>query len=130
MGRKLSTGRATFTAVHPVLPVRDVREAILFYTRKLGFTLLFQDSAAGCRYAGVGRDRVELHLQWHDATDFQHVERLNLRFMIDRVESLFDEYRTRSVFHSQTVLRDTDWGTREFAFYDPDGNALTFYRDL
>ena len=28
------------------------------------------------------------------------------------------------------AMRDTPWGTREFAFYDPDRNGLTFYRDL
>jgi hypothetical protein len=27
-------------------------------------------------------------------------------------------------------IRDTPWGTREFALYDPDRNALTFYRRL
>jgi hypothetical protein len=25
---------------------------------------------------------------------------------------------------------DKPWGTREFAFFDPDRNGLTFYRDL
>ena len=28
------------------------------------------------------------------------------------------------------LVRDTAWGTREFGFRDPDGNGLTFYRDL
>lgn len=27
-------------------------------------------------------------------------------------------------------VRDTPWGTREFALYDLDLNALTFYLDL
>jgi hypothetical protein len=33
-------------------------------------------------------------------------------------------------FHAMTALRDTPWGTREFAFYDLNGNALFFCRDL
>ena len=36
----------------------------------------------------------------------------------------------RDVFHERTVLRETSWGTREFAFFDPDQNGLTFYCDL
>jgi uncharacterized glyoxalase superfamily protein PhnB len=28
------------------------------------------------------------------------------------------------------ALRDTPWGTCEFAFYDLNGNASFFYRDL
>ncbi len=47
--------------IHPVLPCQDVTSAISFYTNRLGFTLLFQDSSDP-KYAGVGRDEVELHL--------------------------------------------------------------------
>ena len=43
---------------------------------------------------------------------------------------LIAEYQDKQVFHDLTRLADTPWGTREFAFYDPDGNGLTFYRDL
>ncbi len=42
---------------------------------------------------------------------------------------LFQEYRDKEVFQEHTALQDTPWGTREFAFSDPDGNGLTFYRD-
>jgi hypothetical protein len=28
------------------------------------------------------------------------------------------------------LAADKPWGSREFAFSDPDGNGLTFYRDL
>ncbi len=82
------------------------------------------------RYAGIRRDDVEIHLQWHDEIDFASVEKLNLRFYVEGVDELFEEYKTRDVFHENTELRQTPWGTREFAFYDPDSNGLTFYRDL
>ena len=62
--------------------------------------------------------------------DFDKVERLNLRFVIDGIDELFAEYRDQELFHDRTDLRNTPWGTREFAFYDLDGNGLTFYRDL
>ena len=123
--------RARFQEVHPVLPVRGVAKAVAFYTERLGFRLEFQDSPDTPRYAGVERDGVRLHLQWHDPVDYPGVENQNLglRFLIEDVDDLFAEYRDKGVFHAGTDLRDTPWGTREFAFYDPDGNGLFFYRN-
>lgn len=116
-------------AVHPVLPTRDVSRALEFYAL-LGFQIAFQDNAAAPRYAGIRRDGVELHLQWHDTRDFDKVERLALRFLADDVDALFEELASQDVFHERTRLQDTPWGTREFAFYDIDGNGLFFYRNL
>lgn len=121
---------AQFKAVHPVLPARNVNESVRYYTENLGFRLVFQDSDQEPRYACVVRDGIELHIQWHDEADFTSVEKLALRFVIDDVDALFEEYADKSVFHSRTALRDTPWGTREFAFYDLNGNGLFFYRPL
>jgi catechol 2,3-dioxygenase-like lactoylglutathione lyase family enzyme len=121
--------RAQFREVNPVLAVRDVPASVRFYTEKLGFNLRFQDNPQAPKYAGVERDGVRIHLQWHDEADFAG-EQPELRFVIDDVDALFEEYRDKGVFHAHTALRDTPWGTREFAFYDPDRNGLFFYRDL
>jgi catechol 2,3-dioxygenase-like lactoylglutathione lyase family enzyme len=122
---------AQFREVNPVIPVRNVSDAIRYYTEKLGFHLDFQDNPQDPRYAGIERDGVCLHLQWHDPVEFrEHVDTLMLRFVIDDVDALFEEYRDKDMFHNQTALRDTPWRTREFAFFDPDSNGLTFYRDL
>lgn len=121
---------AHFQQVNPVLPCRDVQAAVAYYVDKLGFGLLFQDNPDEPRYAGVGRDGVHLHLQWHNAESFDKVERLALRFVIDDVDELFAEYQDKGVFHARTALQDTPWGTREFAFYDLNGNGLFFYRAL
>ena len=40
------------------------------------------------------------------------------------------EHRQRGVECNPEGVHDTPWGTREFALYDVDRNALTFYRDL
>lgn len=119
-----------FRAVHPVLPVRDVPAAIRFY-ESLGFRATFRDHADSPRYAAVNRDGVELHLQWHDAADFQGLESdtLMLRFFVDDPDALFVEFQGRGVVPEGKAVRDTPWGTREFAFFDPDGNGLTFYKD-
>ena len=121
-----------FKEVQPVLPVRDVDKAIHFYVERLGFRLAFRDRPGpDVNYVGLRCDDVELHLQWHEEADFKGVEAgtLMLRFVVDDPDALFGEYKDKGVFHERTRLGDTLWGTREFAFFDLDGNGLTFYRD-
>jgi hypothetical protein len=55
---------------------------------------------------------------------------IRLRFLVEDPDALFNEYRQRGVECSPIGIRDTPWGTREFALYDLDRNALTFYRHL
>ena len=105
----------------------DVRQAALFYVTRLGFEPLFADSEERPTYAGVRRGQVEIHLQWHDPEQWERVERPSLRFRIDGVDALFEEYRAKDVFHASTQLRNRPWGTREFAFFDPDMNGLAFF---
>jgi hypothetical protein len=52
-----------------------------------------------------------------------------LRLLVTDPDALHAEWPDSRVYHEQTTLRDTAWGTREFAFFDPDRNGLTFYRD-
>lgn len=125
----VESDQAVLQAVNPVLPSKDVRAAIQFYVERLGFTLLFQDSNEDPRYAGLRRDDVELHIQWHDPEEWAAVERPMLRFVVKGVVQLHREYQARDVFHGGTQLRETEWGTHEFAFYDLDQNGLTFYAD-
>ncbi|MFT5049390.1 MAG: catechol 2,3-dioxygenase-like lactoylglutathione lyase family enzyme [Chlamydiales bacterium] len=121
--------RARFEAVHAVLPSQDVSVSLNFFITQLGFSLRFRDSPTEPAYAGVGRDGVELHIQWHDPAEWSAVERPMLRFVVPSIDELFEEYRDKGVFHTGSAMWDTAWGTRELAFYDPCENGLTFYRD-
>ena len=53
-----------------------------------------------------------------------------LRIVTQNIESLFEEYKTKDVFHESTAITETAWQTKEFAFYDLYKNGLTFYKDL
>ena len=119
-----------FLNVNPVLPAKNVGEAIDFYTNKLGFKLIFADREENPNYAGVKRDGVELHLQWHDEKDFESVGKLALRFVIEDVDALFEEYKNFDLAGMNEKPIETTWGTYEFSFYDLNNNALFFYRDL
>ncbi|MEY8848505.1 VOC family protein [Psychroserpens sp. XS_ASV72] len=117
--------------IHPVLPVKNVNEAIDFYVTKLGFKLFFKDEGDDPKYGGVTRDAVEIHLQWHDEKEWDlHIDRPLLRIYVEEVDALFEEYKTKDVFHKNTSIKDTAWRTREFGFYDLYGNGLVFYKDI
>jgi catechol 2,3-dioxygenase-like lactoylglutathione lyase family enzyme len=116
-----------FKSTHPIIGTRDIRRAMDFYTAQLGFQLAFQDQGDPPNYVGFRRDAVELHMQFQ----YEHeMSTLRLRFLVEDPDALFAEYRQRSVECHPNEIRDTPWGTREFALYDPDRNALTFYRSL
>jgi hypothetical protein len=62
---------------------------------------------------------------------FEHeMGTIRLRFLVEDPDALFNEYRQRGVECTPHSVDDTLWGTREFALYDLDRNALAFYREL
>ena len=116
-----------FKETHPILGTRDIQRAIEFYTRQLGFKPAFGDKADPPNYVGFRRDAVVLHMQFQ----FEHeMGTIRLRFLVEDPDALFNEYRRRGVDCTPNRVQDTPWGTREFALYDLDRNALTFYRGL
>nr|WP_321237118.1 VOC family protein [uncultured Psychroserpens sp.] len=123
--------KAILHQIHPVLPVRNVAEAIDYYIEKLGFELAFKDDNDNPSYGGVVRDNIEIHLQWHDESDWtEGMDSVLLRIYVEDVDTLFEEYKTQLVFHENTALRNTTWGTREFGFYDKNKNGLVFYKNF
>src|SRR5581483_5687233 len=128
----IRSGRAQLTDVIPVLPARDVGEAVAFYVDRLGFERVFQDDRDNPRYAGIRRGAVELHLQFQFEHDFEagKAGQCMLRVYVDNPDLLFGEYKDQGVFHGGTQITSTPWGTREFAFWDLNHNGLTFMRDL
>ncbi len=120
----------TFEAIHPVLSVRDVAATARWFSDHFGFRPLFADDEAEPRYAGVGRDGVEIHLQWHSDEEFDEgLDGAAYRFMVDDPDALFAEVAATGGLLDGKSVTDTGWGTPEFGVYDPDGNALFFYRD-
>jgi uncharacterized glyoxalase superfamily protein PhnB len=110
-----------------------MRRAIAFYTEKLGFKLAFgaedgrEPDAEHPNYVGYRRDTVALHMQFQ----YPHeMGTIRLRFLVEDPDALYAEYRKRGVECASDGVEEKPWGTREFALYDPDRNALTFYRGL
>jgi catechol 2,3-dioxygenase-like lactoylglutathione lyase family enzyme len=120
------------TAVVPVLMSRDVEASLRFYA-KLGFATDFTDTPDQPRYAGISRDGVALHLQWQDAAHWANsLDRPMYRFPVRDLDALYAEFKAAGALPATNASpyakpADTPWGTREFHFYDPDGNGLQFF---
>ena len=114
----------------PVLDVRHIEEAISFYTGRLGFEVDFRYARDPASYAGVKRDDVRLHLHRQDEAHFANGATPAARFRIpvDDPEALHAEFKAMGVLDDDVEVQDTDWNTMEFAFHDPDGNRLVFFR--
>lgn len=105
-----------FKQTHPILGTRDILRAIDFYTRKLGFDMIFRDAGDPPNYVVLRRDTVTLHMQFQ----YEHeMSTIRLRFLVEDPDALFDELQRMSVECSAAGgPRNTPWGTREFGLYD------------
>jgi catechol 2,3-dioxygenase-like lactoylglutathione lyase family enzyme len=114
----------------PILDVRHIEEALSFYVDRLGFAVDFRYENDPENYAGVKRDNVRLHMQRQGCEHFENgtAGRLRFRIPVNDPDSLFAEFRAMGVLDEDVEVRDTEWGTREFGFRDPDGNGLVFFR--
>ena len=114
-----SESQPTFTGAVPVLPTTNISQATSFYGQ-LGFQVLHQEA----EYAIVKRDGVELHV-WL-CPDRSLAENSSCHIQVTGIEALYREYQSKGLLASNAALRDTPWGTREFAVFDPDRVLITF----
>jgi catechol 2,3-dioxygenase-like lactoylglutathione lyase family enzyme len=127
----------------PALPVRGVRAAVAFYRERLGFESPHETDD----FAVIVRDDAVIHLwgssdeDWRAREDFRArpissgaesflAGTASCRIEVADVDGLFGELEVADVLHpvSKSGVDNTDFGTREFATLDLDGNLLTFFR--
>ncbi len=137
MGRRMSRLGETI----PALPVRNASAAVAFYGERLRFEAVHHEGG----FAVLVRDDAVVHL-W-EASDESWRGRLgderpvrsgaesfiagtaSCRIGVEGVDELYDELRETGVLHqvSRDDVTATDFGTREFATLDQDGNLLAFF---
>ncbi|MCB0992967.1 MAG: glyoxalase superfamily protein [Acidimicrobiales bacterium] len=120
---------ARLREVHPVIEVGDMARSLAWYRYELGFEVVFADADSPPSYAGLERDGVQVHLQAHHEEGWSESRRVQYRFLVDDPDELLNHFRQHGDAFATRSVADTAWGTREFGIYDPDGNALFFYRD-
>jgi catechol 2,3-dioxygenase-like lactoylglutathione lyase family enzyme len=127
----------------PALPVRDMGSAVAYYRERFGFEVPHQDEG----FAVIARDDAEIHLwqagddDWRRRADFVTkpicsgaesflAGTASCRIEVADVDAFFTELEAADVLHpvSRNGVSTTDFGTREFATLDLDGNLLTFFR--
>ena len=125
----------------PALPVRDAAAAVSFYRDRLGFRVLHHDGG----FAVLRRDEAVLHLweasdeSWRSRDSMESPVRsgaesfiagtASCRIQVEGIDELYEELRLQDVLHpvSTQGVDSTDFGSREFATLDLDGNVVTFF---
>jgi catechol 2,3-dioxygenase-like lactoylglutathione lyase family enzyme len=126
----------------PALPVHEAAAAVDFYRDRLGFEALHHDGG----FAVLRRDEAVVHLwqagddSWRGRDSLERPVRsgaesfiagtASCRILVEGVDELYDELRRSDVLHpvSRDGVEETDFGTREFAALDLDGNLITFFQ--
>jgi catechol 2,3-dioxygenase-like lactoylglutathione lyase family enzyme len=125
----------------PALPVQDAAAAVAFYRDKLGFEVLHHDGG----FAVLARDEAAVHLweagdeSWRERDSIEKPVRsgaesfiagtASCRIRVDGIDALYEELRAADVLPpvSRDGVSDEDYGAREFATLDADGNLVTFF---
>jgi catechol 2,3-dioxygenase-like lactoylglutathione lyase family enzyme len=108
------------TGMATILPVRDLRAALDHY-RALGFRVSPYDDGYGYAVRGTA----DLHLALRPGLDpRQNASAVYL--YVDDAEALFAEWRAAGVQGEFFEPHDTEYGLREGAHIDRDGNLLKF----
>jgi len=116
-----------FKQMVPVIPTSDMKRDVVWYTEKVGFEYAFGDEM----YAGIRRDGLEIHLQWHaDTPDDPLNGGSVVKIFVEGIEDLFDELVKRGTVTEDKLQRNTSWGTHEFGFFDLNKNAIFFVEDV
>ena len=140
--RAVTRAEAGLGRTIPALPVRDAEAAVAFYRDRLGFEVLHHDGG----FAVLLRDEAVIHLweagdeSWRERDASERPVRsgaesflagtASCRIAVEDVDALFAELGEVGVLHpvSKGGVDDTDFGSREFATLDLDGNLVTFFR--
>ncbi len=113
--------------VTPVLPSSDINRDIKWFEEKVGFAYNFGDNM----YAGLKRDQIYIHLQWHADNDEDPLLGGSVvKFFVRDIHPIYQELVDRGTIGTDKLNLNTPWGTHEFGFYDLNKNAIFFVQDV
>jgi uncharacterized glyoxalase superfamily protein PhnB len=108
------------TRIAPEFPVANLRDAIEYYERKLGFRTVMRMPAGD--YAVLERDDVAIHL-------FQREDRKLLPVGIHVFATDLDALWSELKANGAKIVQDIEtkpWGNRDFRIRDDSGNEIKF----
>lgn len=119
--------KTEIVAVIPVIPSADIARDIAWYKEKAGFESHFGDHM----YAGINRDNIYMHLQWHAGTESDPLLGGSVvRIFVKNIQPIFKELVERGLLKRDALRLKTPWNTNEFGFFDLNSNAVFFAEDL
>ena len=111
---------AKLTRIAPELPAANLDNALAYYEKKLGFTVVSRLPEND--YAIVERDGLAIHLYTNQATKSAAV---GLHIFTPDLDQLFAELQAAGATITQKIERKP-WGNRDFRVRDEFGNELKF----
>ena len=117
-----------FVKIIPVLESADIERDVKWYKVKTGFELSFLHEKM---YAGLYRNDLEIHLQWHAGTNDDPMNGgAVIRIDVKNIKPLFEEFKQRGTVKEKDLRENTPWKTNEFAFHDLNSNAIFISEDI
>lgn len=112
----------------PVLSSADIARDVAWYKEKTGFAVSFTHEKM---YAGLYRDGLEIHLQWHAGTEEDPLSGgAVIRMEVKNIRPLFEEFKQRGTVQEKDLRENTPWGTNEFAVFDLNSNLIFISEDV
>ncbi|WP_420386389.1 glyoxalase/bleomycin resistance/extradiol dioxygenase family protein [Roseivirga sp.] len=112
--------------IEPVLPTTDIKRDLEWYEKYTGFVRAFGDDM----YAGMVRDQLCIHLQWHaDTPDDPLLGGSVIKIFVHDIMPWLNEFVERGTIKPEKLRKNTPWGTHEFGFYDLNKNAIFIVQD-
>lgn len=119
--------KTEFIDIIPVIPSANIERDLEWYKEKAGFESYFSDKM----YAGIKRENIYLHLQWHADTEADPLLGGSvIRIFVKNIKPLFEEFVKRGTVKTEALRLNTPWGTHEFGFFDLNNNAIFIAEDL
>lgn len=119
--------KTEFIEITPVLPSQDIKRDIEWYLKHTGFEHAFSDDM----YAGLKRENLHIHLQWHaDTKEDPLLGGSVIKLFVKNIRPIFEEFIGRGTVKEDKLRLNTPWGTHEFGFYDLNNNAVFIVEDV
>ena len=115
-----------FLEITPVLPSLNIKKDIEWHQKYTGFECVFADDM----YAGLKRENLFIHLQWHADTENDPLLGGSvIKIFVKNIKPIFEEMVDRGTVPKTKLRMNTPWKTHEFGFYDLNNNAIFFVED-
>jgi len=123
----LDMAETNFIQIEPVLPSQNIKRDLEWHKKHTGFEYKFGDEM----YAGIHRNGLYIHLQWHaDTKEDPLLGGSVIKIFVKDIQPIFEEFVKRGTIAKNKLHKNTSWGTHEFGFYDLNKNAIFVVQDI